>query len=80
MATSPQPGRLAPIVGAAVIFSDRDGEPWQVTELDCGQVPGARGARCLVFMSDSVMRRVWSYPTAWRRLDVAELMEVSWRR
>ena len=80
MATSPQPGPLAPIVGAAVNFTDRDGEPWQVTERACGEVPGARGARCLVFMSDSAMRRVWHYPADWRLLDAAALMELSWRR
>ena len=80
MTTSPQRGPLASIVGATVNFFDRDGVPWRVTELDCGEVPGARGARCLVFMSDSVMRRVWNYPADWRLLDAAGLVEVSWRR
>jgi hypothetical protein len=71
---------LAPVLGAAIEFADAAGEPWRVTERDCRGAPGARRARCLVFMSESVFRRVWSYPAEWRTLAAAALEELSWRR
>jgi hypothetical protein len=71
---------LAPVLGVAIDFADAAGEFWRVTERDCRSVPGARGARCLVFMSESVFRRVWSYPADWRALAAAALEELSWRR
>jgi hypothetical protein len=71
---------LAPVLGVAIDFADAVGEVWRVTERDCRGVPGARGARCLVFMSESVFRRVWKYPADWRALAAAALEELSWRR
>jgi hypothetical protein len=71
---------LPMLVGAAVEFMDADGESWRVTERDCRDVPGARGARCLIFMSESVFRRVWVYPADWRTLSAAALEELSWRQ
>jgi hypothetical protein len=79
MTVSP-PLPLATVLGTAVEFTDADGESWRVTERDCRSVPGARGARCLVFMSDFVFRRVWKYPATWRTLSAAALTELSWRQ
>ena len=53
---------------------------WWVVEVDARHVPGARGARCLLFSSASCIRRVWSYPANWRTLDDAALASLSWQR
>jgi hypothetical protein len=79
MSTSPQEP-VARVVGAIIDIVDVDGERWSVSERDCRDVPGARGARCLVFMSEYGFRRVWEFPPNWRTLSVAELMKLSWRR
>lgn len=71
---------LATVVGSAVEFVDADRESWCVTERDCRSVPGARGPGCLIFMSQTVFRRVWGYPAEWRVLSAAALEELSWRR
>ena len=42
---------------------------WIVREVNSAHVPGSRGARCLVFSSADVVRRVWRYPPNWRVLD-----------
>jgi hypothetical protein len=78
--TTAKPETRSTVVGTVLYFVDADGTPWNITERDCRDLPGARGARCLVFMSDSVFRRVWDYPVAWRALDDAGLTELSWRR
>jgi hypothetical protein len=80
MTTSPQRVSVAAVIGTGVELSNEDGELWHVTERDCSHVPGALGARCLVFMSDRAFRRVWSYPADWRHLDAVSLMAVSWGR
>jgi hypothetical protein len=36
--------------------------------MDCRALPGARGERCLVFDSDGVVRRIWTFPDAWSEL------------
>ena len=71
---------LTTVVGAALDYAGADGEIWHVTEHDCREVPGARGVRCLVFMSESVFRRVWIYPAEWRSLSGVALTVLSWRR
>jgi hypothetical protein len=60
----------------------RDGEEvsWRVREVDGETVPAARGSRCLIFDSESAVRRVWDYPADWRDLPPGELAAVSWRR
>jgi hypothetical protein len=60
----------------------RDGEEvkWRVREVDGHGVPAPRGARCLIFDSESAVRRVWDYPADWRDLPPSELAAVSWRR
>ena len=53
---------------------------WVVVELDATEVPGARGARCLLFTREDCIRRVWSYPANWRALDAEGLAALSWQR
>jgi hypothetical protein len=59
---------------------DSTGMRWRVTEVSGQQVPGARGEACLVFESDTAIRRVWHYPSSWRDLPGADLIAVSWGR
>ena len=79
MSTSPREP-VAPVVGPPLDFVDADGESWSATEHDCRDLPGTRGARCLVFASEYGFRRVWDFPADWRTLSMAALMELSWRR
>jgi hypothetical protein len=44
------------------------GHAWQVWEADAAHVPGAPGARCLIFDGREVIRRVWSVPDDWRAM------------
>jgi hypothetical protein len=53
---------------------------WQVDEVASADHPGAKQPRCLVFTSDTTMRRVYDYPADWRTLSESELFAVSWRR
>lgn len=50
-----------------------EGIQWRVDELDTSSTPGSRGAHCLVFDADSIVRRVWTYPADWRELSDREL-------
>ena len=54
------------------------GTRWRATETAASTLMGHEGARCLVFASDMVIRRVWTYPPAWRDLSAAELTVLSW--
>jgi hypothetical protein len=47
----------------------REEVSWIVREADTSRMPGARGERCLIFDSESVVRRVWQFPTDWQSLD-----------
>jgi len=46
----------------------REGVRWNVREVESHHVPGARGARCLIFDSDGLVRRAWSFPSNWAEL------------
>jgi hypothetical protein len=46
---------------------------WMVREVDTTRVPGARADRCLIFESDSVVRRVWVFPATWESLGDRDL-------
>ena len=52
----------------AVRFVGAEGLAWRVVECAAGQVPGSRGPRCLVFLSEGLVRRVWDFPPDWRTL------------
>ena len=54
----------------------RDGERALVTEYDARGVPGATGTSCLVCETESAMRRLWSYPADWHRLDDRKLLSL----
>ena len=55
-------------------------QQWTVVEIDGATVPGAHGARCLIFARPECIRRVWDYPSDWRALDADALMRLSWHR
>jgi hypothetical protein len=61
-----------------VVEFQADGVRWLVTEHAGNLVPGARGDRCLIFMSADVIRRVWRYPLDWRSLPPERLIALSW--
>ena len=67
-------------VGGGVSFVDDEHVPWTVTERDGREVPGSRGARCLIFASSEAVRRVWVYPVGWRDLLTPSLIALSWSR
>ena len=65
---------------SSVHYVDGEWVHWSVVEVDATAVPGALGARCLVFARDGCIRRVWDYPADWRTYDDAGLAALSWRR
>ena len=54
----------------------RDDEMWTVKEVNALNVPGARGSRCLICESTSVVRRLWNYPANWMRLSDDDLLNL----
>ena len=83
VSATPDPRRPRDPLGAplwssadAVHFVDGDGLAWRVVECATAHVPGARGPRCLLFLSEGIARRVWAYPATWRALapDALETM------
>ena len=62
-----------------VLVYDVHGAKWVVSERNTTAVPGARAPRCLVFMSEMAVRRVWAYPAAWRHLSADALLSLSER-
>ena len=74
---------LVPPTPTGVAFTQHAPEgrvEWYVDERPCAETPGARGATCLVFQNNVVMRRVYDFPRHWRSLSDEELLAVSWRR
>ena len=67
-------------MGGCTTFLDNDGVLWTVTEHNAQDVPGKRGARCLIFVSSEAARRVWAYPSGWRDLLTPSLIALSWSR
>jgi hypothetical protein len=63
--------------GDTVTVYDDHGVAWEISERDASRVPGARGPRCLVFMSESAIRRVWAYPAGWRHLSTDALFALT---
>ena len=57
------------------VVVDAEGSEWIVREVETPQA-WARGERCLIFSSSSVVRRVWRYPEAWAGLAPKALLEL----
>jgi hypothetical protein len=51
----------------------RDGIQWSVRETEATRLSAACADRCLIFDSDTIVRRVWAYPDAWEQLNDDEL-------
>ena len=58
---------------ATRLVMDALGNEWTIREVDTPQ-PWARGKRCLIFSSPSIVRRVWQYPKGWARLAPSDLL------
>lgn len=71
--------RQSPLGNVAVTVRDpRSGAEWTVVEQDTSELPGSLGSRCLLFVSPSVIRRVWQFPPDWAELSAEELISLSW--
>jgi hypothetical protein len=74
-------GHVFPANGGAAdeayphVVVDRMGVEWAVREVDTPQ-PWARATRCLVLNSRECVRRIWRYPTNWRKLDADALFRL----
>jgi hypothetical protein len=67
-------------VGSPLAFQASDGVFWQVREYAGDGANGNGGDPCLVFESDSTVRRIRTFPAGWRELSSEDLLAVSWRR
>ncbi len=65
--------------GAPRTFRVVDGATWCVREIAFVDVPWAQSPRCLLFQSETAIRRVWHYPADWRALPDAALEALSWQ-
>ena len=54
--------------GRRMVTDPDTGRTWQIREADTARIPGARGARCLIFDAQDVIRRVWLVPDDWRAM------------
>lgn len=63
---------------APLIFSGSDGVEWSVREHPAGSPVANANGPCLIFESESAIRRVRKIPANWRDLEAAELLRVSW--
>jgi hypothetical protein len=61
-----------------VSFTAGDGVRWTVRELTMSGLEPP-DTPCLVFDSDSIIRRVRTYPADWRDLDATSLLTLSWK-
>ena len=67
-------------VDGFVEFVDPSFVQWRVSERDARRDPGAKADICLIFACAGMVRRVWDYPSDWRKLSAAELILLSLRR
>src|SRR5215207_728655 len=51
----------------------RNGVRWTVREASAARTPGAQADRCLIFDSEGIVRRLWTFPSDWRELADAEI-------
>jgi hypothetical protein len=78
---TPSPGGIAGSTGhpSVVSFVDSKGVGWCVSEQPCRELDPPQ-MRCLVFMSETVIRRVLNFPPDWRSLAPDQLEALSWER
>lgn len=71
------PARVPPIplTEETITFRDAGGALWWAHEVE-GQALGAPGRMCLLLISGTKLRRVWSYPPDWRSLTTLELLSL----
>ena len=58
---------------ATRMVMDALGNEWIIREVDTPQ-SWAHGARCLIFSSPAIVRRLWHYPVGWARLSPSDLL------
>lgn len=61
------------------VIDAHTGQAWQVWEVDTERMPGAHGARCLIFDGREVIRRVWAVPDDWRAMTDEGLLRLMGR-
>ena len=54
----------------------RDGVRWVVHEASTALTPGAKTYRCLIFDSEGVVRRLWTFPESWEDLADADILRL----
>jgi hypothetical protein len=57
------------------VVMDAQGNEWVIHEVDTPQA-WAHAARCLIFSSPAIVRRVWRYPDGWVRLAPRDLLKL----
>ena len=65
--------RLIQDVGPGERLVEQGERHWTLREMDARRIPGARARTCLICESTEVIRRLWDYPSNWRKLDDVEL-------
>lgn len=68
-------GAHVPHEAATRVVIDAQGNEWVVREVDTPQT-WAHGARCLIFSSPAIVRRLWRYPDDWFRRSARELLDL----
>jgi hypothetical protein len=69
------------LIGSTRTFVADDGVTWSVGEYVDGEGDDdADDAHCLVFSSESAIRRIRGFPADWRGCDQDTLLSLSWMR
>ena len=54
----------------------REGVRWAVHEASAARTPGAKAYRCLIFDSEGIVRRLWTFPEHWAELPDADILKL----
>jgi hypothetical protein len=54
----------------------REGVRWSVHEASAARTPGAQAYRCLIFDSEGIVRRLWTFPENWDQLGDKEILRL----
>jgi hypothetical protein len=54
----------------------REGVRWGVYEASAARTPGAKAYRCLIFDSEGIVRRLWTFPEHWEGLVDEEILKL----